>query len=308
MKRLLVIILATFLFNCQNKKKPEYTISGKNIEIIGDTVFLKKFKHFDYLDDNYILDTCIVNDKGEFSFKIKESYPKLVSLTNHNKPPNTYQVFKNSPEIFYYSFCANFLAETPTLYLENNSNYKIEHWDSKLNDSSIIYNNKKLNQLRKYYRNIDYRKGYIDDNRDFLDITKEEAWGNVSKIRDSFLSEFNLDKKNSQNSFKNYLNTEIQLGAVNDFLIWYFRKTDNNITNNFYGGLMEIYNSDKWHPNSVEYYKLTEHYINYKLNIKNGKTKKYYKPSIEKYEIAKEYARENIKELYAENIKKLMNE
>ncbi|NRR93583.1 hypothetical protein HSX10_18600 [Winogradskyella undariae] len=308
MKRLLVIILATFLFNCQNKKKPEYTISGKNIEIIGDTVFLKKFKHFDYLDDNYILDTCIVNDKGEFSFKIKESYPKLVSLTNHNKPPNTYQVFKNSPEIFYYSFCANFLAETPTLYLENNSNYKIEHWDSKLNDSSIIYNNKKLNQLRKYYRNIDYRKGYIDDNRDFLDITKEEAWGNVSKIRDSFLSEFNLDKKISQNSYENYLNTEIQLGAVNDFLIWYFRKTDNNITNNFYGGLMEIYNSDKWHPNSVEYYKLTEHYINYKLNIKNGKTKKYYKPSIEKYEIAKEYARENIKELYAENIKKLMNE
>ena len=308
MKRLLVIILATSLFNCQNEKKPEYTISGKNIEIIGDTVFLKKFKHFDYLDDNYILDTCVVNDKGEFSFKIKESYPKLVSLTNHNKPPNTYQVFKNSPEIFYYSFCANFLAETPTLYLENNLNYKVEHWDSKLNDSSIVYNNKKLNQLRKYYRNVDYKKGYIDDNRDFLDITKEQAWGNVSKIRDSFLSEFNLDKKNSQNSYENYLNTEIKLGAVNDFLIWYLRKTDNNITNNFYGDLMEIYNSDKWHPNSVEYYKLTEHYINYKLNIKNGKTKKYYKPSIEKYEIAKEYARENIKELYADNIKKLINE
>jgi len=308
MKRLFVIILATFLFNCQNEKKPEYTILGKNIEIIGDTVFLKKFKHFDYLDDNYILDTCIVNDKGEFSFKIKESYPKLVSLTNHNKTPNTYQVFKNSPEIFYYSFCANFLAETPTLYLENNSNYKIEHWDSKLNDSSIVYNSKKLNQLRKYYRNVDYRKGYIDDNRDFLDITKEEAWGNVSKIRDSFLSEFNLDKKYSQNSYENYLNTEIKLGAVNDFLIWYFRKTDNNITNNFYRDLMEIYNSDKWHPSSVEYYKLTEHYINYKLNIKNDKTIKYYKPSIEKYEIAKEYARQNIKELYAENIKKLMNE
>jgi hypothetical protein len=156
---------------------------------------LKKFNHFDYLDDNYILDTCIVNDKGEFSFKIKESYPKLVSLTSHNKPPNTYQVFKNSPEIFYYSFCANFLAQKPTLYLEKNSNYKIEHWDSKLNDSSIVYSNKKLNQLRKYYRHVDYRKGYIDDNRDFLDITKEEAWGNVSKIRDSLLSEFNFDKK-----------------------------------------------------------------------------------------------------------------
>jgi hypothetical protein len=70
---------------------------------------------------------------------------------------------------------------------------------------------------------------------------------------------------------------------------------------------MEIYNSDKWHPNSIEYYKLTEHYISYKLNIKNGKTKKYYEPSIEKYKIAKEYARKNIRELYAENTKKLMD-
>lgn len=270
-------------------------------------MFLKKFKHFNYLDENYILDTCIVNDKGEFSFVIKDTYPKLVSLTNHNKPPNTYQVFKNSPEIFYYSFCANFLAETPTIYLENNSNYRIKKWNSKLNDSSIIYQSKKLNTLRKYYRSVDFRKGYIDDKREFLNITKENAWQNVSKIRDAFLAEFNLNKEINKNNFENYFKTEITLGAINDFLIWYFRKTDNSIDNDFYKALMEIYNSRNWHPDSVEYYKFTEHYINYKLNKINNTRKKYHEPSIAKYEVAKEHARENIKELYIENIKKLVD-
>ncbi|SDH52244.1 hypothetical protein [Winogradskyella thalassocola] len=308
MKKLVVLILATLLFNCQNKKKDKHTISGTNLELIGDTMFLKKFQHFDYLDKNYILDIAVVNDKGEFSFEVKDTYPKLVSITNHNKPPNTYQVFKDSPEIFYYSFCANFLAETPTLYLENNSNYIIKHWDSKLNDSSIVYNSKKLNQLRKYYRNVDYRKGYIDNNREFLDITKEEAWKNVSKIRDSFLKDFDLDQDVSENTYEHYLKTEITLGAVNDFLIWYFRKTDNTIDDDFYKTLMETYNSEHWHPNSVEYYKLTEHYINYKLNTKHNKIEKYYEPSIEKYEVAKAYARENIKKLYIQNIERLIHE
>jgi len=303
MKNLAFTILVVFLFSCGDKKIEQFTISGKNTELIGDTIFLKKFKHFDYLDENYILDTCVVNALGEFTFKIKPNYPKLVSITKHNKPPNTYQVFKDTPEIFYYSFCANFLAETPTLYVDNNTNYEIKHWDSKLNDTSIIYDNSKLNVLRKYYRSADYRIGYVDNDRKFLNISKEKALRNVIKIKDSFLREYSLNIDFNQDSFENYLKTEIELGSINDFLIWYKRQTENDTKTDFYKELMETYNSGKWNSNSVEYYKFTEQYITYKLNLKYEKKANYYNPGIDKIEFAKKYARDNIKELYVKNIK-----
>ncbi len=306
MKKLIVIIVTIFLFSCKNEKIEQFTISGKSSELIGDTIFLKKFKHFEYLDDNYILDTCIVDSEGKFNFEIKTTYPKLVSITKHNKLPNTYQVFKNTPDIFYYSFCANFLAETPTLYLEKNSDYKIQHWDSKLNDSSIVYDNVKLNLLRKYYRNADYRKGFVDNNREFLNISKEKAWENVKKIRDSFLKEYNLNEEFKQDSFENYLKTEILLGSINDYLIWYKNQENNGIKNDFYKELMETYNLKEWNSYSVEYYKMTEQFITYQLNLKYNKNVDYYEPSNDKIEFAKKYARSNISEIYFRNIERLI--
>ena len=299
----LSIILLIFCFGCHSK---EHTISGVIEDMDKEIIYLKKYDHFNYLDEEYILDSCTIDKNRSFKFILKKEYPNFVTLTTYKHPPGTYQVFAETPEHFYYSFCSNFLAETPTFYIEDGKDYIINHWDSDRNLESVVFNDSNANALRDYYKEIDFRKDLRGKDRKPLIVEKEIALSRILKIRDYYLKKYNLDKDFDKNSFKNYFKTEITLGAITEFLQWFPNVPDRRIDDVFFSKLMSVYEEDYFHPSSLEYYKLTEHYISYKLNIKNKCVKIYYPPSDEKLMIAMKYVNDNVKSSYVNNIRQLV--
>lgn len=307
MNKTLTIFCIILLISCYKSHEEEYTISGLIENKEKEIVYLKKYDHFNYLDTEYFLDSCAIDKNGFFKFNIKKGYPNLVTLTTHKYPPATYQVFSETPEQFYYSFCANFLAETPTFYIEKGKNYIIKHWDSNRNIESVVFNDSNANLLREYYKEIDFRKDLRGKDRKPLLMQKEKALNHILKIRDFYLKKYDLNKDFDKNSFENYFKTEITLGAITEFLQWFQNVPNRNIDDEFFSKLMAVYKEDSWHPSSVEYYKLTEHFISYKLNIKNKSLIIYYPPSDEKVLIAMKNANDNIKSIYVSNIQQLIN-
>jgi len=303
--RLLLIAMVLAIFACK-EQHPQIVISGHTEALIGDTIYLKKLDHFDYLNQEYIIDSSIVDEHGDFQFQIDDRKDKLITLSRYKSAPNTNQIFKDEPEHYYYSFCANFFAMNPTLYVEGNKNYEISHWDTSNSDTSISYVSDKQNKMRTHYRNIDFRGKLSDVNRDFIQLTKENAWAIIEQYRGEKLKLMELTDSFPINSFEHHLKTELYLGAINAYLIWYSYETDGAIDGSFYKSLMDQYHSEQWNPNSVEYFKLTERYVTYQLNLKHGATEDYYKPSIEKIEFAKRFASKNVKEQYVANISKLV--
>ena len=270
-------------------------------------VYLKKYDHFNYLDRNFILDSCLVDSLGNFSFELKKEYPKLITLATQKYRPASYQVFEDSPEIFYYSMCEQFLAETPTFYVEKNKSYNIQHWDQEYNLKSVVFEESNSNNLREYYKSIDFRKDLRDENRKRINTNKEEALQSIIKYRDYFLNKYSLNQTFPDNSFNQYFKTEIYLGALNEFLQWYSSDPQKTINDLFYQNLMANYKKETWHPSSLEYYKFNEHYITYLMNLEENSMKKYFSPSNKKIEIAQQNSNSNIKKIYINNLSQLLN-
>jgi len=306
--KLFVICLFLFTLSCKKDIESKITITGNSKELINNTIYLKEYNHFNYLNKSYILDSTMVDSLGDFQFSIKADSPELITISKYSLPPLSYQVFKETPNIYYYSFCANFFANEPCLYIDTKKNYSITHWDTKNQDSSIIFNNENQNLLRNYYRTIDYRGLVTDENRQPLNIAATEAWDIILEEKEKRIKDYNLKNTSPINSFENYLITEISLGAVNDFLIWTNLQENKDIDPEFYNSILEIYNSEEWSKNSVEYYKLTERYITHQLNLAKDKNKNYYEPTNEKLEFAKKYAKANIKDKYLQNLQEILKQ
>jgi len=304
MKKLTTILLVAVLFIACKNNEPNH-ITGFADEFKNTTIYLKKYDHFNYLDEEYILDSIVVDEKGKFDFQISPNYPKFVTISKYKNPPGTYQVFKSSPQHFYYSLCSNFLAESPTIYLEDNKNYNINNWDTNQELNSVSFDDEPSNNLRKYYRSIDYRKDLRDGNRKRINTSKEVAWNLISKIRDEILVEYNLNQEFKENSFNQYFRTEVYLGAANEFLQWYSLGESKSYDSEFIKELMSNYKKENWHPSSLEYYKFNEHYVSYILNNTNNTNEVYFEPSEQKIQAAEDNINPNIKEIYLDNLKSL---
>ena len=304
--KLLTLVLALAILSCSQPKGKNIVISGISKELVGDTVYLKEYDHFNYLNDNFIIDSSIVQNDGSFSFKLNYDSPRLVTVSSYNNPPPSYNVFQQNPEMYFYSFCANFFAMSPTIYIESEKNYDITSWDEKNENNSIQFNDEKQNKLRQYYRTVDYRAELADENREIQTMEPALAWGIIQNKQNEFLEEFGLNNEFPLLSYENYLKTEIILGAVNDFLIWNNLQAEYSISPELYDDILNTYNQDNWSPNSVEYFKLTERYVTYQLNLKNNKQENYYPPDETKLQVAQEYAKQNIRDKYTNNIKKLI--
>ena len=196
--KLLVICLFLFTLSCKKDIESKITITGNSKELINNTIYLKEYNHFNYLNKSYILDSTMVDSLGNFQFSIKADSPELITISKYSLPPLSYQVFKETPNIYYYSFCANFFANEPCLYIDTKKNYSITHWDTKNLDSSIIFNNENQNLLRNYYRTIDYRGLVTDENRQPLSISATEAWDIILEEKEKRIKDFKgymVDKK-----------------------------------------------------------------------------------------------------------------
>lgn len=302
-----MLLLIIVLFSFKNTGEKSYLVTGRIDSYKGKVVYLKKYDHFNYLDRNFILDSCLVDSLGSFSFELKKEYPKLIKLETHKYRPLSYQVFEDSPEIFYYSMCENFLAETPTFYIEDHKSYIIQHWDNERRLNSVVFGDTKSNQLREYYKTVDFRKDLRDENRRRINTNKEEALQSTIKYRDYFLNKYSLNQSFPDNSFNQYFRTEIYLGALNEFLQWYSADSQKSIDDLFYQNLMANYKKEIWHPNSLEYYKFNEHYITYLMNLDKNSLEKYFPPSNKKIEIAEQNSNSNIKNIYIKNLRELIN-
>lgn len=282
------------------------TIFGNSKELIGATIYLKDNNHFNFLTEEFELDSVVIDNEGSFKFEIAIKEPKLVRIDPLvNLAPGTLRVFKNTPEHYQYLLCKNYLGNHPTLYIEPGKKYKIINWVKKSDTTSVIYEGSNHNQLRKYYWDLAYYDA-VRKNRKGRDIKMDIAWERVNRVKDSLITELNLDDDIEIDSFKHYLKSEVVLGASNWFFNWFdlMKLTDYNHLS--YKEAINVYFEEEWNKGSLHYFKATERLINTKLSEKYGSFRGYYEPSEDKLEMAIKYAGKNIVEQYSKNIKTLL--
>lgn len=302
MKKLLSLVAILFLWSCSDRSS-KTIITGNSKTLAGQTVYLKKYSHFDYLEE-YMIDSTVIDPDGSFTFNLEVDEPELLTIGKFNNPPATYMVLRDRPDHYYYSFCEKFFGFDPLFYVEQGTNYKISHWNKE--EDEVTYMDDRHNLLRKYYKNIDWKKDLRDPNRDPLQMDAEKAWELVSSQRDSVLAELDFTGELENESFENYLKTEIELGSLNEFLLWNYRQSENPLEGELLDQIMETYNSGNWNPNSIELYKLTERYISHRMNRQKGKNLYYYEPDVKKIAMAEKYADPRIREKFIRNMKILM--
>jgi hypothetical protein len=311
-------LLTSFLLvlSCSKKSGKEgTTISGTLHSSESRTVYLNLIDHFDFLNDEYNIDSTSVSEDGTFVFEGQNLESKLISLTTKKFAPYTYQAFRAMPQAYYYGNCEKFFTSEPTFYISDENSISIHWYQTQSIDSISSPDNSGIHQvaLRAFYlaskkietSNLDY------DKKDSVDV-------NLKKMIEE--REFDLksiDHKNISNadSFDNYIYSEIYLGHLNTFLNWFeeyhSEKVDFAINNqslkNTYLEIFSEYNSHNWNSKSLEYYKFTERYVNHHISLQNKSFEHYYKPSQEKRELAKKVLNEANEKKYLNSIDKQLN-
>ncbi|WP_029037260.1 hypothetical protein [Salinimicrobium xinjiangense] len=301
MKNLSFLFAAILFWSCSDDPF-KTTIAGNSKTLAGQTIYLKKYSHLDYMEE-YMLDSTVVDSEGNFAFSLLNTEPALVTIDNRQRPPGTYMVLRDRPDHYYYSFCEKFFGFDPLFYVEQGKNYNIAHWNEKKDE--VTYGDDRHNVLRDYYKSINFRK-FVDEQSASGQQDPEKVWGQVSAHRDSILTKLNFAQDLRNKSFENYLRTEIELGAINEFLAWNYRENPNPMEEEQLEQILEAYNNRNWNPNSIELYKLTEWYISHQMNKQNGKNLYYYEPSTEKIAMAEKYANPRIREKFVRNLEVLM--
>ena len=302
MKKLLLLVVILLLWSCSDKPS-QTTITGNSKTLAGKTVYLKKYSHFDYLED-YMIDSTVVDPEGNFAFSLQVEEPQLLTLATTKRPPGSYMILRDMPEDYHHSFCERFFGADPTLYINAGADYKITDWNPE--EDLVTYEDDLHNLLRTYYKNINFRKHLKNELRALFELDAEQAWNKVGAQRDSILVELDLEREFENKSFGNYLRTEVELGALNAFLRWNYSESLNPLEGERLGELMDIYNNGNWNHDSMEFYKLTERYISHQMNKQEGKNLAYYEPSAEKITMAEKYADLRIREKYVRNLRILL--
>ncbi|MCL6267461.1 hypothetical protein [Flagellimonas myxillae] len=143
-------------------------------------------------------------------------------------------------------------------------------------------------QLRDFYLNSNsIGKGKLD-----YDVKSDykTCWEQMLIERDFDLKA--VDRKNIEtgNSFDNYVYSEIYLGHLNKYLNWFEQNFPDQVesliknpeSDTFYSNIFQEYNTHQWNSKSLEYYKFTERYLNYHMNIRAKSFENYYKSTQDK--------------------------
>lgn len=250
--------------------------------------------NFDYLSDNYIIDSTLVSENGEFEFEIKQLPSNLFSLSTKNYQPSSYIMLRQAPHHYYYGSCARFFAAEPTLYLSENDSVNIEWFDNKGLDSIVhrTSSGKKQNIMQKYYASMSSNVASHLDRENPLDY--QTAWESVLIDQQEDLNSIDISKIENVHSFENYMYSEIVLNNLNAYLNLFEDIHINKVKpaiikqekSDLYNQIFAKYTDHFWNPHSFEYYKFTERFVNYHMNIKNKSFNTYYEPSSEKRKTA----------------------
>ena len=140
----------------------------------------------------------------------------------------------------------------------------------------------------------------------------EDNWKQMLKERDFDLKSIEDNNSSSNESFNNFLYSEIYLGHLNKFLSWYEKfypenvelAINNPLSNSIYLEIFNEYNNHNWNSKSLEYYKFTERYVNHHMNIESKSFKNYYEPTEIKRNLADRVLEQENRERYLELIDK----
>ncbi len=295
LKLFTILIAVIFTSSCHGQtENQKTTISGKLFTSKANTVYLNKIDNFDYLNDGFTIDSTSVSENGEFMFNGQNLDSKLVSLTTEKFKPYTYQIFSIAPHTYYFGNCEKFFTSIPTFYITDEESIIINWYETQSIDSISSPDKSGLSQikLREFYLNskkIDASSLDYENKQDFA-----ANWEQMIIEKDYDLKKVNLENISIENSFDNYLYTEIYLGHLNQFLNWFeqffhedvIASVNNLKQGNFYSNIFSEYNKHNWNSKSLEYYKFTERYVNHYMNVQSKSFEHYYKPSEKKRKLA----------------------
>jgi len=301
------------ILSCNQKtEKPGTIISGRINQTESQTVYLNEINHFDNLNENYIIDSTSISENGEFIFKKHNLNSKLVSIATKDFKPFTYQIYSTAPQTYFFGNCEKFFTSTPTFYITNEESININWIETENIDSISSPDNSGTLQvkLREFYLNskkIDVSKLDYDNKLDY-----RTNWEQMLIEKDFDLKAVNLENIEVETSFDNYLYSEIYLGHLNKFLNWFEEnfpeEVENSLKNpnsdNFYLNIFREYNGQIWNSKSLEYYKFTERYVNYNMNIQSKSFENYYQPTEKKRKLAEKVLNGNNRERYLNLIDK----
>ncbi len=303
------LLLGIILMSCTNGKKIAHDtviISGKIIDPNSAMVYLNRVNHFEYYKDDYLVDSTAIAKNGTFSFKINKSYSNLYTLSTSNFLPFTYQVYRKNPERYYFANCEKFFTQIPTLYIHKEDSLNIVWYNKPSIDSIVSLDNSADNQvkMRSLYLETTIDKRHTDYNN--YSIDKNTQWNNLLKEQNRLLKQIDTTAIDDELSFDNYMYSEYVLGTLNAYLNWYeiaytnkvevLLKTENK--QSLYHSIFMKYERHNWNPNSLQYYKFTERFVNYKMNLNNSSFKKYHLPSELKISVAAKVLSGKNKDLY----------
>lgn len=307
MRATLLILSALFLVGCAAKTKTaSVVIKGSHPALAGKTLYAKDCAPLHYLSNDYLLASCQVAEDGSFLLEVPTKRAAFITLSGDRRLTAHYQILRTYPESYVYSFLTNFFSKNPTLFVEPNRSYDLIAWNEQNEAESIQYQDRPNNLLRSYYRDRNFLQTLIDeDTGKPLPLAPERAWQLITEERDTWLTASKASLSEQDQVFSQFMETEVSLGALNDFLLWYDLQTQADHDPEFYGQMMAMYQDQPWHPLSVEWYRLTERFLAYHLNQVTGQTLTYYPSSKQKAQIANMYLPEPVREAYLANLTKL---
>ncbi len=318
MKHITIIVFLLIAgISCQNNlkslQKNTLSISGNIKGFEGKTLYLKKISAMSYYDDS-VIDSFVVRDNGNFEFNLSESLPLLLNISKNGRQHPIHEILQNDPDKYYYGYCAMFFIPEPTLYLTKSSDIQLTWTASESLDDYKFDAVTSTNQrdFYNYYLNDDIGESLYQADGDFKRMDPLAAWATIENAINNTRKAYGLNDDNLTDEFKNYLNTEIYLGAANIYANWYEYMFTEELTEAFaeeqipiqYANIFRIYEDSKWNIQSVEYYKMTERFVTFNLNKLHKSFKKFYPVSREKTSIAQKVLKPEIVEKYIRNINK----
>lgn len=289
------------------------TVNGKISDFDGEKVYAKKVDLFKYKSDT-VIDSAVVSVNGAFTFSIKESLPMVINFSTNAGQHPIHGILRESPELYFYGFCAMLYVPEPTLYISESGTLDLD-WTVKEQLDSIIItqeDNNNYNTFHDYYLKEDVSNDLYLEDGNFKALEIEDAWTIIENNINETLKKCNASSESVEHSFENYMYSEIILGGINNFLNWFefthgdYLKTsfENNNLPPIYINAIKKYANNNWNRQSVEFYKMTERYVNYHLNKENKTFEGYYPISDAKIAVANDELEPSIAKQYVDNLKK----
>lgn len=305
------LLVYLVLTACSNQTTT-ISIKGKIKGYDGKMVYAKRIDAISY-HNNSIVDSAIVDENGAFEFELNQQTPILLNLSKYNRQHPVHQVLQQDPERYYYGYCAMFYIPEPTLYLHESDTIELD-WTVKNQLDSFTFNYPNTAAqitFYDYYFKENLSEGLYDEAGNFKQMKVEKAWETIELAMNETLAKYKVQEKGKDNSFTHYLHTEIKMGGINLFLNWFEHLYEQQLTQafntgelpNLYTNTFDIYTNSQWNIQSVEYYKMTERFLTFKLNKANGQFQQYYRPNEEKRSMAKKVLTTSIVDRYVDNIK-----